>query len=77
MPNVPMRRAPDPMWNIGEAVVEAVTAAGPCGVQGGVLYAFLGHSGCPRPQFETLMAALVAARRLRRDANRYFPVEVI
>lgn len=55
------------------AVLEAVSAAGPTGAPGGVLYAAMMAQGCTLGQFESLMGALVRAGKLRKQGECYFP----
>lgn len=57
---------------IGNIIVETVTEAGSRGAPAGYLYAALMHIGMTLSTFETLMAALVRAGRLRRKGLLYF-----
>jgi hypothetical protein len=52
-----------------------VRAAGSLGAPGGVIYAALMGQGCTLSQFESLMAGLVRAGKLRRDGDLYFVTE--
>ena len=53
------------------AVLDAVTAAGPTGAPGGVLYAAMMQQGCTLSQFESLMGELVRIGALSRDGECY------
>jgi len=60
---------------IGDGVVEAVKAAGPLGCPGGSLYAVLMAYGCTLEQYQQLMEALVAVKKLEKRGELYFVVE--
>jgi hypothetical protein len=57
-----------------DAIIEAVKAAGPLGAPGGHIYAALMGQGCTLQQYESLMDALVRAKKLRRDGECYFAI---
>lgn len=59
-----------------DAILEAVAAAGTTGAPGGVIYAALMAQGCSLSQYQTLMEGLVSVRRLRREGDLYFMVNV-
>lgn len=55
-----------------DAVLSAVTAAGPSGAPGGVIYsALIGH-GASFNQYTSLMHGLVSAGKLTREGDCYF-----
>ncbi len=56
---------------LADAVAEIVEAGGELGVPGGTLYAALMTYGCTLEQFEGLMRALVATRRVVRRGDLY------
>ncbi len=57
---------------IGDAVVDAVSAAGNQGAPSGHLYAALMPTGITLEQYEGLMAGLVAAKMLTKQGQLYF-----
>ena len=57
---------------IVSATLEAVQAAGPSGAPGGVIYAALMAQGASLSQYQSLMASLVRAGKLRQDGELYF-----
>ncbi len=57
---------------IANAIVETVKEAGDQGTPGGVLYAAMMAHGASLEQFEQLMAALVAVKKLRKRGDLYF-----
>lgn len=57
---------------IADAVIAAVEAGGAMGTPGGTLYATLMAHGCTIQQFESIMAGLVAAKKLEKRGQLYF-----
>lgn len=57
---------------IADAIVDAVTVAGPAGAPGGVLYAALMNFGCSLDQFESFMAGLIRVGRVEKRGDCYF-----
>lgn len=55
-----------------DAILEAVKAAGPHGAPGGVIYSALMASGCSLSQYQSFMAGLVRAGKLRQEGQLYF-----
>ena len=51
------------------AVVDTVKESGPMGAPAGVLYAAMMHHGASYSQFESLMAALERAGKVRLDRD--------
>lgn len=62
---------------IVSAVMDAVKAAGPDGVPGGVLYAALMAQGCTLSQFESLMGALVRNGSLVKSGEFYHVMDEV
>jgi hypothetical protein len=61
------------LGRIFDSIVDGISKADPVmGVPGGHIYMALVTSGITVPQFEWLMAALVATGRLRRSGVCYF-----
>jgi len=58
--------------SICDAVIDSVKLAGPLGAPAGPLYAALMAHGCSERQFESLMAGLVRANKLRKSGHLYF-----
>jgi hypothetical protein len=56
---------------IATAIVETVAEVEPRGAPGGILYAALSSQGMTLSQFQSIMNALVAAKRLRREGQVY------
>ncbi len=69
------REQGDALRRIASVIIEMVAAAGPeFGAPGGHLYNALMTRGCSFPQYEQLMAGLVAAKMLRKSGQCYFVV---
>jgi len=60
---------------ICDALIAVVASSGKLGTPGGTLYAALMTHGCTLEQFEQVMSALVAARKLTKRGDLYFAVE--
>ena len=58
-----------------DALVDVVAASGKLGTPGGTLYAALMTHGCSLEQFEQVMSALIAAKKLTKRGELYFAVE--
>lgn len=57
---------------IAEAIIAAVAAAGERGAPGGILYSTLMGHGCSLTQFQSLMAGLESAGKIKRHGELYF-----
>jgi len=56
-------------------LIAVVASSGKLGTPAGTLYAALMTHGCSLEQFEQVMSALVAARKLTKRGDLYFAVE--
>ena len=61
---------------VANAIVAVVKEAGPLGAPGGMIYAAMMANGCDLATYETFMAGLVAAGRLRKNGDFYFLKEI-
>lgn len=68
----PTREQVDALRGVLDAILDAVTASGPTGAPGGVIYAALMGQGCSLSQYQSMMAGLVSLGLLRRDGDLYF-----
>lgn len=57
---------------IASIIEEAIAAAGPTGAPAGVIYAGLMPAGCTLRQFNSIMAGMERAGRVRREGDLYF-----
>lgn len=64
----------DSLRIICDAIIEAIKAGGPAGASGGILYSALMGQGCSLNQFQSLMAGLIRAGKVRQEGQFYFAV---
>ena len=62
------------LQQVVSAVLESIRAAGPSGAPAGVIYAALMAHGCNLSQFESLMAGLERAGKIRREGDLLFAI---
>lgn len=56
---------------VADAIIEAIAGAGPMGAHSGTIYGALSAEGCTLPQFQQIMAGLVAAGMVTCDGLLY------
>lgn len=55
-----------------DAILSAVSEAGPTGAPGGVIFAALSQAGCSLHTFQQMMGSLVSVGVLRREGECFF-----